>query len=296
MVRSSPETISIHAPRKGSDVEGPFLPKQIKYFNPRSPRGERRRQAPSLEFRRNFNPRSPRGERRWRCSGGWRGMRFQSTLPARGATCSSECFFLYSHFNPRSPRGERLLQHRIELFAPKFQSTLPARGATHLAGAQPRHSQNFNPRSPRGERRGSIAAVVNQHIISIHAPREGSDRWPAVPRSRQCNFNPRSPRGERRKAHHTAVVDPQDFNPRSPRGERPGRSLPSLHPSRISIHAPREGSDGVRAAAANIGTGKFQSTLPARGATGGGGGDDYHSFDFNPRSPRGERQQMCIDF
>ena len=40
----------------------------------------------------------------------------------------------------------------------------------------------------------------------------------------------------------------------------------------ISIHAPREGSDVAR------------------------GGRLCSAWNFNPRSPRGERQQMCIDF
>ena len=57
----------------------------------------------------------------------------------------------------------------------------------------------------------------------------------------------------------------------------------------ISIHAPREGSDGSQLRMTSR-TDGFQSTLPARGATArrplGSGGSD----DFNPRSPRGERQ------
>ena len=55
-----------------------------------------------------FNPRSPHGERR---PAEWRTpmiYKFQSTLPARGAT-----------------RGKERKTHRKE-----FQSTLPARGAT----------------------------------------------------------------------------------------------------------------------------------------------------------------------
>ena len=83
--------------------------------------------------------------------GNWR---FQSTLPARGATPYipvSKCTYL--DFNPRSPHGERPRQRvtppnakGISIHAPRtgsdlhhaanvdgvraFQSTLPARGAT----------------------------------------------------------------------------------------------------------------------------------------------------------------------
>ena len=58
----------------------------------------------------------------------------------------------------------------------------------------------------------------------------------------------------------------------------------------ISIHAPRTGSDFI-ACSAFASSLLFQSTLPARGAT------QHHSewrsrhFDFNPRSPHGERQK-----
>ena len=78
----------------------------------------------------------------------------------------------------------------------------------------------------------------------------------------------------------------------------------------ISIHAPRTGSD-IPSATRAFGTSRFQSTLPARGATcwllrlGMSGdisihaprtgsddtttGRDNHDHDFNPRSPHGER-------
>ena len=57
------------------------------YFNPRSPHGERQRFSNLSGMYKNFNPRSPHGERRLLydrvdCAG-----EFQSTLPARGATC-----------------------------------------------------------------------------------------------------------------------------------------------------------------------------------------------------------------
>ena len=59
-----------------------------RYFNPRSPHGERR---DLLHCRReptgHFNPRSPHGERRKAENGHEKRRKFQSTLPARGATC-----------------------------------------------------------------------------------------------------------------------------------------------------------------------------------------------------------------
>ena len=82
--------------------------------------------------------------------------KFQSTLPARGATAlhsisvnTPEDFNPRSphgerlvalpregsriYFNPRSPHGERLTEKRLTKIPSIFQSTLPARGATVLA-------------------------------------------------------------------------------------------------------------------------------------------------------------------
>ena len=79
--------------------------------------------------------------------------KFQSTLPARGATITREIIAkrleisihaprtgsdpnafctlrMQPYFNPRSPHGERLLHNKTSGNANIFQSTLPARGAT----------------------------------------------------------------------------------------------------------------------------------------------------------------------
>ena len=79
--------ISIHAPRVGSDALIVATKSRDKYFNPRSPCGERHRRYGAGRCRRHhFNPRSPCGERRlFRCS-------FRR---------------LIQDFNPRSPCGER---------------------------------------------------------------------------------------------------------------------------------------------------------------------------------------------
>ena len=79
----------------------------------------------------------------------------------------------------------------------------------------------------------------------------------------------------------------KDFYPRSPRGERQKALTKEALSFEISIHAPREGSDGkaVSAPGAPI----FLSTLPARGATCREEGQDPAGQDFYPRSPRGER-------
>ena len=170
-----------------------------------------------------LNPRSPHGERPVQCDCCCFGLRFQSTLPARGATYSflaasrhssisihaprtgsdillfsSKSAFFY--FNPRSPHGERRIHTSAHLQAnSKFQSTLPARGATTKHMAHRRKFPYFNPRSPHGERPIVRVGDALSNAISIHAPRTGSDAIDAV----YC------------------------------------------HVGNISIHAPRTGSDGL---------------------------------------------------
>ena len=193
--------------------------------------------------------------------------RFQSTLPARGATRHPHSRrYTQHHFNPRSPHGERprltILYTRLKHFNPRsphgerpsfennifglipFQSTLPARGAT-VAAVTVALPEHFNPRSPHGER---LAFQLQE-----------GDAF---------DFNPRSPHGERHcckcqegEQHFISIHAPRtgsdtdysignsggwDFNPRSPHGER-RQNAPNIVPNVL-----------------------FQSTLPARGATVGG--------------------------
>ena len=217
----------------------------------------------------------------------------------------------YPDFNPRSPRGERRIflgrkwaPGRISIHAPRegsdksgrnictgrsrFQSTLPARGATRVHCALwvwRRKISIHAPREGSDAVRWALRPAAGQ--ISIHAPREGSDlEFVAVKQVRE-DFNPRSPRGER-PGRPLFRIRTGNFNPRSPRGERrnvwiasnrprtfqstlpargaTGRSAVVLLAIRISIHAPREGSDGYLSVQ-SMQQEKFQSTLPARGAT-----------------------------
>ena len=169
-------------------------------------------------------------------------------------------------------------------------------------------------------------------LISIHAPRTGSDEHSSCvivqpktfqstlpargatspPRQsfrRWCNFNPRSPHGERQrkaKLERTATL----FQSTLPaRGATRGDDC-DAQSQKISIHAPRTGSDCYlgECLGAEI---LFQSTLPARGATvsrysrrilttisihAPRTGSDWKdakklakNLNFNPRSPHGER-------
>ena len=101
--------ISIHAPRTGSDLDS--LPEgvqeSISIHAPRT--GSDSASAAALPY----------------------ALKFQSTLPARGATMSEALHLsMPSNFNPRSPHGERQQLKLMDEIRKKFQSTLPARGAT----------------------------------------------------------------------------------------------------------------------------------------------------------------------
>ena len=113
-------------PARGATKHGLPLDIHAKYFNPRSPHGERPGGSPGgSPDRLHFNPRSPHGERRKEGTTMNKTILFQSTLPARGATYTSARERLRGdHFNPRSPHGERqrkvtILSIRIIGFAQK---------------------------------------------------------------------------------------------------------------------------------------------------------------------------------
>ena len=101
--------ISIPAPREGGDRARGWRLRRRSYFNPRPPRGGRRRKVGVLLVDlEDFNPRPPRGGRRLGPPAGTCSSIFQSTPPARGATPHlSGTAVLQRYFNPRPPRGGR---------------------------------------------------------------------------------------------------------------------------------------------------------------------------------------------
>ena len=146
-----------------------------------------------------------------------------------------------------------------------FQSTLPARGATNVGMSVLFTSINFNPRSPHGERRVKHTLEVEVAQISIHAPRTGSDLLRLYRRRHSALFQSTLPARGATIAGDDTLRRECHFNPRSPHGERhpdkkkpaPAKKFQSTLPARgatfsrhgiprygrISIHAPRTGSD-----------------------------------------------------
>ena len=201
----------------------------------------RPRQGPSMT---RFNPRSPRGERRVRGSGGFAMRRFQSTLPARGATQDLEVHHGNSNVSIHAPRAGSDVESpyygeyiAVSIHAPRagsdhnnapavrrsyrFQSTLPARGAT-LRGRVPLEARpGFNPRSPRGERREAGGPSSSSAVFQSTLPARGATSG-RVTRSRQWSgFQSTLPARGATASRVPRGSGLSSFNPRSPRGERP---------------------------------------------------------------------------
>ena len=192
----------------------------------------------------NFNPRPPYGERPASTPKAVIApLEFQSTPPVRGAT---------------------YLPSLLDLPV-KFQSTPPVRGATPLLRKNgiryiisihaPRTGSDgepvwcedfgcwdFNPRPPYGERPAGGSSPTRTPAYFNPRPPYGERRATPDVCGRRSDFNPRPPYGER-PTPLPGACQARNFNPRPPYGERPAArwSLPAGR--RISIHAPRTGSD-----------------------------------------------------
>ena len=217
------QAISIHAPREGCDrLYLMALFGTYNNFNPRTPRGVRR---PAAWFKIGTGP-------------------FQSTHPARGATCKLG--------------GGRKMTPNISIHAPRegcdrllWMLLLPTQISIHAPreGCDGQrvciwgYPKDFNPRTPRGVRPSASRPAIIPFSISIHAPREGCDGLGAISPLYFTNFNPRTPRGVRRSQCRQRRRSNSPFQSTHPaRGATPQRPPGHCH-TPISIHAPREGCD-----------------------------------------------------
>ena len=96
--------------------------------------------------------------------------------------------------------------------------------------------------APRGGSDSAKTMTGKNKIISIHAPRGGSDFTDTVWWVGDMDFNPRSPWGERLGLLQSRVVN-VEFQSTLPVGERRGEKVLCSWYTKISIHAPRGGSD-----------------------------------------------------
>ena len=192
------------------------------------------------------------------------------------------------HFNPRPPRGGRLRRQELISKNETFQSTPPARGAT----SKFTEDENANKISIHAPREGGDGIPVqcplpfsgfqstppargatlerdyikSRQKISIHAPREGGDNILTTQKCTHSKFQSTPPaRGATRSARQE--VQELRISIHAPReGGDPAICVDPRQIS-ISIHAPREGGDW-RWICPLVGAKIFQSTPPARGATG----------------------------
>ena len=217
--------------------------------------------------------------------------RFQSTLPARGATGNHTA---------------RTLRNLV------FQSTLPARGATGRTSRRCSSSSAFQSTLPaRGATDTAKEAVIDAIQFQSTLPARGAtNQAPGPPGRMEKHFNPRSPHGERLVRCFLCLEIGSRFQSTLPARGATARQRTRRSTGGISIHAPRTGSDIANSRTVPFSV-LFQSTLPARGATipmlrrgfarhisihaprtgsdDGGHCANHGHFYFNPRSPHGER-------
>ena len=224
-----------------------------------------------------------------------RPARFQSTLPAWGATTCSWLRRQNTRISIHAPRvGSDAARKPTLVDKYIFQSTLPAWGATQPSGAKSEDC-SISIHAPRV---GSDEIVDDQRVsaegFQSTLPAWGATRGHVIARAARTNFNPRSPRGERRWAGNIADTISTNFNPRSPRGERRCKAVLVHSRQPISIHAPRVGSDqnpqrrgwgrviSIHAPRVGSDTNVMPQSPPVQ--------------NFNPRSPRGERQSSSAAY
>ena len=124
------------------------------YFNPRTPRGVRLAADAPTPPHPCISIHAPREGCDTAIAASYTPLDlFQSTHPARGATCAEHC--------DRHPCG-------ISIHAPR-------EGCDLLLSDLSIFKENFNPRTPRGVRPCFSNRLCLSIGISIHAPREGCD-------------------------------------------------------------------------------------------------------------------------
>ena len=193
--------------------------------------------------------------------------RFQSTLPARGATIRRLLLICNVNISIHAPRtGSDHAELVKRLLVSAFQSTLPARGATDFANIERKIDNVFQSTLPA---RGATKAHPlrrTQESFQSTLPARGAtpDKQAAI--AAAADFNPRSPHGERRQRFFR-IPQRWAFQSTLPaRGATLRSGMNLLDFCSISIHAPRTGSDA-------------EKTVRR-----------YTILHFNPRSPHGERR------
>ena len=251
-------------PARGATILAFFVHGCAKDFNPRSLHGERRHRLELLRPHDDFNPRSLHGERPGTALAAKRRCKFQSTLPARGATLLLPAPLCSQRISIHAPcTGSDSIRKIDYIIHTLFQSTLPARGATNSRSSLRRPQSYFNPRSLHGERQIRAWNARYERKFQSTLPARGATaniKDAAVTKAFQSTLPARGA-----TLRIWKVAPAKEFQSTLPaRGATP-EWLEDEHGFMISIHAPCTGSD------------PRPRRLPR------------WAINFNPRSLHGER-------
>ena len=214
--------------------------------------------------------------------------RFQPTLPARGATRLAACRVSGStisthaprtgsdttnciveisttHFNPRSPHGERQTSMPAPSYMSAFQPSLPARGATCCRISHTSTRQPFQPTLPARGATDTTFSGVCPTSFQPTLPARGATGLCADCHQKRA-ISTHAPRTGSDEGCSSSAGTSRHFNPRSPHGER--RHAARLYDGAVRFQStlPARGATLVVGGASKL-VAVFQSTLPARGAT-----------------------------
>ena len=216
--------ISIHAPRTGSDAK-PLTAEDVLSISIHAPRtGSDSACSSQYSHLLSISIHAPRtGSDRFRTL--YRNLLMISIhAPRTGSDARLAVLSDMMEISIHAPRtGSDAFLLMLHAHIAQFQSTLPARGAT---------SWDY------------ISEAYGAYI-SIHAPRTGSDAYGNDNTEGGKVFQSTLPARGATLSGWTYGAG-RYFNPRSPHGERPAASRRKEKYIRISIHAPRTGSDRWR--------------------------------------------------
>ena len=192
-------SISIHAPRTGSDGKQRHHGRCRTVFQSTLPARGATSSNRALQTMRHFNPRSPHGERPRPPIALCRPCVISIHAPRTGSDAVSEMVrVLTGDFNPRSPHGERLLRIRFMCLEGGISIHAPRTGSDCQTGSG--HDQfltDFNPRSPHGERLPTHPKKRRSMPFQSTLPARGATWVRRLWLQEARYFNPRSPHGER---------------------------------------------------------------------------------------------------
>ena len=128
-----------------------------------------------------FNPRSPRGERRRLTGCIWNRWRFQPTLPAWGATVVATLDEMGITVSTHAPRvGSDFATLQEGIIAMSVSTHAPRVGSDRSTQRYPMTTFPFQPTLPAWGATISWRKYTSAESVSTHAPRVGSDARPVV--------------------------------------------------------------------------------------------------------------------